>query len=372
MNWKKPAKRIIYQFILIASVGIIVTAIILFMAIELRNHKTSFINNYEKEQQVLTNQVSIRMNYYMVSGQMDISEAISTVINEVETSGSKFWFIAENEEMLFVRDQNTSKLFEFISLSSFIKQSRDDNMSISSSSFIIGDNQYTVGLCVKEAYMNDIGRVSQHYIYIIMPIIVISAMIIVILVISILHISKQEDRIKELEDDAIERNKTIEKLNISIKQLQLEDVERDYNMEETIQKTIIYNREVLISLLDKIKKENIVPLTIIVVELSTSDKSQNEDNYHKIIKSVSRLIDKEHVIAEVEPHIFTILLFKTRSDSSNDIKDTLVNKWAIPLKRQGFIIRMGLSSIDNYDAKVDKVFDLIYREVMKGIIHDKR
>ena len=43
------------------------------------------------------------MKHYMVSDGMNISEAVTTIINEVETNGSRYWFIAENEDMLFVR-----------------------------------------------------------------------------------------------------------------------------------------------------------------------------------------------------------------------------------------------------------------------------
>jgi hypothetical protein len=304
----------------------------------------------------------------MVSDDLNISDAITTVISEVETSGSRYWFIAENEDILFVRDKNTSDLFEFISLSSFIKDSREDDMSISLSSFMLGNNQYTIGLCTRDTYIREVGRVSYHNIYIIMPLILITAMIIVILVFSIFSISRKNDRIKELEEEAIERNKTIEKLTIGIKELRLNDAMRDNSVEYVRQETIIYKREVLMSLLDKIKKENIVPLTIIVSELTIPDISHNEENYYGIMKSVSTLIEKEHVIAEIEPGIFAILLFQTTSKNSNEIKDILVNKWALPLKKKGYIIRMGLSSIENYDANVEKVFDLIYREVLKGIV----
>jgi hypothetical protein len=310
------------------------------------------------------------MKYYMLSGGMDVSEAITTVINEVETNGSKYWFIAENEDLIFVKDYNTSELFKYISLSAFLKENREDNMSITISSFMAGDTQYTLGLCVKEAYIKEMGRISSHFIYIIIPVFLVSAMIIVILVVAILHISKSDEKIKVLEKEAIERNITIEKLTIGMKKLRMGNRVSDNNIEDVNIKNVIYNKEVLNSILDKLSKRNIVPLTIIVIEFINPDKSQNRYDYYEDMKMISTLITKEHVIAEIQAGIFTILLFKTFSKDIDEIKDILVNQWALPLKKKGLNIRIGFSCIENYDADVEKAFDIICREVMKGTDND--
>ncbi|HHT88103.1 MAG TPA: hypothetical protein GX002_03730 [Clostridiales bacterium] len=304
------------------------------------------------------------MKHYMVSDGMNISEAVTTIINEVETNGSRYWFIAENEDMLFVRDKSFSDLFRLIPLSDFIKQCREDDMIVSHSSFTSGNNQYTIGICAKETYIKEKGRLYQHNVYIVIPIVIISALIIVILVISILLTSKKNDRIRELEQELIDRNNTIEKLTVSIKKQRLQNASNYYG-EETLN-NIIYSKDVLNSLLDKINKENIVPLTIIVVEITAVNKSKSK-NKNKIMASVSDYINREHVVAKIEEGIYAILLFHTKSEDIFELKDKLVNQWAVPLKRKGYIIRMGLSCIDNYDADVEKVFDLICKEVAKGI-----
>jgi hypothetical protein len=237
-------------------------------------------------------------------------------------------------------------------------------MIVSHSSFTSGNNQYTIGICAKETYIKEKGRLYQHNVYIVIPIVIISALIIVILVISILLTSKKNDRIRELEQELIDRNNTIEKLTVSIKKQRLQNASNYYG-EETLN-NIIYSKDVLNSLLDKINKENIVPLTIIVVEITAVNKSKSK-NKNKIMASVSDYINREHVVAKIEEGIYAILLFHTKSEDIFELKDKLVNQWAVPLKRKGYIIRMGLSCIDNYDADVEKVFDLICKEVAKGI-----
>lgn len=357
INKETRKKRIVQQIIIIASVSLVVSAVILFIYIELSNNRAAYIRNYKNEQQMLTEQVSLRMKLYMESEGMDISEAIGTIINEVETSASRYWFFAENDNMLFVRDYNYSKLFSLITLPEFIEICESNGIIASYSTITVRKNQYAVGICAKEIYVIEKGRINQHNIYIAIPITVIGAIILVVLFYSVFEIGKRKERIYELEQEAIERNKVIDRLTNSLKRLYSQNGINSGN-------TRVYSRAVLMSLLDKIQKENIVPLTIIVIVMATEDRDRNIP--YGVMSSVSNYINQKHIVAEIEAGIFTILLFNTKADGIGEMKDKIVNEWAVPLKKEGYFIQMGVSCIEDYNADVEKVFDLICKEVSRG------
>lgn len=349
--------------IVIGAICIFIAAVIIFIGFELNNNHALYIDNYQKEQQLLVDQVGIRMKYQMDTEQSEVTEVIDQMIGGVETSGSRFWFVANDKKLLFVKNQVTSNLFTYITLDNFIQQYQEDGMYLSYNSFSIGEEQYTIGICTKKDFIEESGQLFKHNIYIIMPLVLISAIMLVLFIVGILLINRQENKINQLNSEAIDRNITIENLTSTIKKTRLNDLGGATSQSQESHENVIYNKEVLVSLLNKINRENIVPLTIVIIELSSKNSKYATEDYHKMLRPVSNILSKDHILAEILPGVYAILMFHTVLDSNEAIKKTLVNQWALPLKKKGIKVRMGISCIEDYDANVENVFEIVYREV---------
>jgi uncharacterized membrane protein len=358
--------------IIICAICIAIAAAVIFIAFELENNRSYYISNYAKQQQKLTDQVALRMKHYLESEQLQTLEIIDEVISEVETSGSSFWFVANGEDLVFVKNKESSGLFTYISLTAFLQDNTEDGMHISYHNFNIGDEKYTVGICTTLDFIMEEGLLFKHNLYILMPVLLISSILIVLIIIGLLIINKQENLISKLNLEAIDRNITIEQIAERYKKARMNDPGETRSQNSDSKEKVIYNKEVLISLLDKINRENVVPLTIVVIELSSKHKDLVSEDYHRMIKSVSNFVHKEHVLAEIFPGVFTILMFHTVAQSKEDIKKNLIEQWALPLKKNGIKLRMGISCIEKYDADVENVFEIVSKEVSGKMQADKR
>ena len=347
----------------ICAIIVFIAAVIVFIGFELVHNQSLYISNYMTEQQKLNDQVTIRFKHYISEDQLSIDDTVNQIVGEVETSGSRFWFIAADEKLLFVKSDTTTDMYSFTSLTTFIHDNKTDNLKVTFSSFSAGEVKYTIGICTSESYIKEGGELFRHNVYVIMPLILISAFIIVIVIFAILMINRQEITIKKLKADAIDRNMTIEQLTTRFKKTRLNDLGGSRDQTSENKEKVIYDKQVLASLLDKINRENIIPLTIIIIELTSKTRTFMTKDYQLYIKSISQYINQEHVLAEIITGVYSILLFHTFAESNEEIKQTLINEWALPLKKQGVKVRMGISCIEDYDSNVENVFEIVYKEV---------
>lgn len=353
--------------LIIGVVFLFITVVMIFIGLELKHNQERYISNFNTEQQALTDQVALRMKAYIETMGLTTEEATDKIISEIETTGSKFWFIAQAEELLFVKNNNTLKMIPVETLSSFIQDNVNNKVQVTYNNFTVNDVQYTIGTCTMLEYIVDEGQLIRHIIFIFMPLIVLCLAIPVIIIRGLLTINKQEDIIEKLTVEAIERNITIEELTNRMKKTKQSDIGkvRDINSEPKDQ--IIYKKEVLVSLLEKINREKVAPLSIIIIELSSKNMNFKQENYQEFIKSSSKYLSKEHVFAEVSPGVFTILMFHTLEEATEEIKQILINEWAAPLKQKGINVRMGFTNIKDSIANAETVFEIVYREIASNI-----
>lgn len=347
---------------IICTLSILIVAVVVFIGFELQRNQTLYINNYLERQQLYVDQLTIHLQDYTEQG-MSVNVASDRIINEVKTSGDSYWFIADNENLIFVKDKTTTKLYDKTTMSSFLDASHKEGFYIIRQSFISGDSTYILGNCISKNYITENGELFKHNIYIIMPLVFVCAVILSVVTFCILIINRQETKIKNLSMEAIDRNIMIEQLTTRLKKSRLNDLGSDRSQNTGKKEKPIYSKEVLGSLLAKINRENIIPLTIIIIELSAKNKIYPAEEYQRFVKAASAHLNKEHVLAEIIPGIFTVLMFNTSSEHKDEIRKTLVSEWALPLKKMGIKVRMGITCIENYDSNVENVFEIVYREV---------
>ncbi len=349
--------------LIICSLCILVAAVLVFIGFELKRNQSLYVNNFIENQQRNADQIAIQFQHYIENQGLSVNSAIVTILDEVDTTGNSYWFVAMNDDLLFVKDKVTSDTYEFTSLTSFLKVSKSEGYYLVYQNFAVGDTEYTIGNCITKSYIKDDGQLYKHLIYVVMPLILLTAIVMVVVIYCILIINRQESKIKGLSMEAIDRNVTIELLTTRLKKAKFSDHGGVKGQDADSKEKQIYNKEVLVSLLAKINRENIVPLTMVIIELSSKNRIYTAQEYQGFVRSATDYLLNEHVIAEIIPGIFSILMFHSGLESKNELKKTLINEWAIPLKKNGIKIRLGITCIENYDSNVENVFDIVYKEV---------
>lgn len=351
--------------IVIGTIIVIITAVVIFIEIELEHNRELYVSNYVKQQQFIVKQAAMRMENEMTTDHYDVTHAVHVLVSGERTFGSRYWFVVRNNQLLFVKDEATTKLFKDISLSKFLRNNKAEGRKVSSSSFYIEKNKYTIGICTQEDAIEAKGQFTRHHIYIQLPVILICSFSFVSIVFMVHKINQQENKICELNTEAFHRNVTMEQLSERIKELRLSTQGEEKSHTGDNEK-IIYNRKVLASLLKKINVENFVPLSIVIVELNENGNSRETKDYKDIFRSVSKVLECEHVLADLSPGVFAIVLFHTASIQLEQIKETLVHSWALPLRDSGIKVRMGISGIEDHNTDVETVFDIVYRTVREN------
>lgn len=363
--FKNQSRRTV---VIVTAAVIMIAAVFVFIEMELVDNDKLSVSNYVAKQQEITDLAADEMSIYLNSKTLDTDEAINKLIREVKTEGSSYWFIAQKHKLIFVKNKMNSELFEYITLTTFLKQCKNDGIKVTTSSFTQDGTKFTVGNCTKLSYIEEKEQLFRHHIYIIMPFILISAFFFVQFIYGLIRINQQENKIIHLNSEAMERNIFIEQLSDQLRKIRLNRLgDQDSQAEE---EPAIYNKEVLVSLLDKLGKKKIVPLTIIILKMSSNHNILALQDVLKIVKSVSAVLENEHVLAQISPDLYSILVFHTSIEQCDRMKDNIIKKWAVPLKSQGIKVKIGISCIEDYDADVKSIFDVIYKEVSNRKLSD--
>lgn len=349
----------------ITAVSLLIMAgMLLFIELELEHNEQVTVSNYTKWQQEATEQAASKMQTYMKVQTQDTDALIGKLMKELKTEGSSYWFIAEDTTLLFVKNDAATPMYATLSLSDFIQSCKTNNMKVSVESFTYGSHQYTVGNCTRLSYIEDNGQLFRHHSYIMMPVILISALYFIFLLYGQLLVNRQENKIHQLNSEAKERNITIERLSSDIKKSGLEELKSEERQD--YDGSVIYSREVLSSLLDKIGSERVKPLTIAVLEFTAAGQKMTPEEYHEVMQSLSALIEQEHVFAQLMPDIYAALVFYTTSEQNDSIKEALIHNWVIPLRERKIKVKVGISRIEDYDKDVKTIFDFVCTEVSKN------
>lgn len=360
----KTRKHIKRTGILIGAVVLFISSVLIFVNWELNHNHNVYLNNFSRQQQLLSDQVAIRLKSYLESGQYNSNEAISKIMAEVETTGNRFWFVAMDQELIFVKNEASTKLYESIPLNDFIRENKADGMIISNSTTSFGQYQYTIGICTKVDYIEEEGQLFRHNIYIYMPLILLSSFTFILIIYGIYKTEQSNTKISRLKEEASKRNLALEQLSTMIVKKRLNNLEEVDGDNILHRESKIYQKTILDSLLNKINLEKIAPVAILVIQLASKKNKISRDKFHEMIKTISPVLNKDHVLAEVQQGVFVVLIFHTASDQIPQIQKRVIEEWAIPLKEQGIKIKMGNSCYEDTDRNVIAVFNTVLNQVI--------
>ena len=91
-----------------------------------------------------------------------------------------------------------------------------------------------------------------------------------------------------------------------------------------------------------------------------------KNNFRFLFQEIPKKLEVDCVLSELSAEVFVLLLFHTVKEEKKEIQEMLISKWAMPLKKRGVNVRMGISSIENEETDIKEVFSSVYREVCEG------
>ena len=360
-NFKSKARKIAF------SIGILILVSILalvFQEMELEHNRQLTVNNYRIMQEDIVKQAALRMESYFANETLDVNAIILKITSEVETTGRSYWFIAREQKLLFVKDEITTKQYVNTAFKAYISDNTIEEMQVSYYSFYVGDIEYTVGNCTNISYIEDLGQLFRHHIYTILSLVLISMLSLVILIYIIIILNKRDKEIAGLSSQIKEKNIMVEKLAKKHKEI----IRKSSKVEPFIEhkENTVYSKEVFHSLLEKISNNRIHPVTIAVFEFSSENIDYGPNNFRFLFQEIPKKLEVDCVLSELSAEVFVLLLFHTVKEEKKEIQEMLISKWAMPLKKRGVNVRMGISSIENEETDIKEVFSSVYREVCEG------
>lgn len=325
----------------------------------LHRNQINFIHQYKQEQQLLVDQVALRFKDKLLASSVQDFYIIRNLVLDVETSARRYWIFGKNNQIIYMKDEIADRKFDTID--SLINN--NDDLHIAINSFRVGHEIYTVGICIEESYMLEVGQLHAHDFFIIILFLATSLLFTACIIISFTMIYKQRQKNEHLEELIIERNVVISKLTSKIKSSNGRFINSNI---ESDRKRKIYNKDVFQSLLKKIDNKDLIPINIIFIEMFSTNNYPFHDDFRKYVNQIFDVVKEEQIIAEISPGVFTLLIFKSNKEKTENVKNTLINVWGTPLAKTGVHVRIGISLIEEVGTNMEEVYNSIYNKIRES------
>lgn len=323
------------------------TSVIIFERTALRQNEESFIKSFKNQQELLVSQVANQANNMISKKSGTEQDVIERIIKTAETSGNRYWFFVKNKKILFFKNDNETaqlknndidKILDsyknadgenidaLITLfnqrksgSVLFSESKKKEPKLASISFFkVNGTAYSIGMCTTENFILDNGEISKHNFYSLIALVAICLFLFTSVVLIIIIINNKNE-------DILILKKMIQSKNLEIEKITTVSSEPDALYDE---KTNIYGKKVLDSLLKKINNPKLFPISTIVINIHNSKNITYDGLISELSTILQKLLPPKNVITRTKENQLTVLLFNTNLKSAKDLQTKLIKSWS--------------------------------------------
>ncbi len=336
-----------YLFIIILSL-LFCAATIIFETKVLKQNQESLTMSFGKEQELLVSQIE-KQAINVLSSQSDNEQAvIKNIIKNSVTSANRYWFFTKENKIIFFRDDNETRQLKIKDINMLLKSYKmyggknidplitlfsdkaigsvlfsesevGENKLTSVAFFEVNGTDYSIGLCTTETYIVDSSYIYKHNSYSIITIVALCLLLFSIVIVNIIIIDKKDDEIQLLKKFIQSKNQKIERLTTA----NISELDLLYNKD-----TNIYSKKVFDSLINKLEKSQLFPISKIVIDLSIPENISFDSLMSELSPVLKKLLPQNGILAKTQDNELTILLFRTHYKSAKALQTKLLNAWS--------------------------------------------
>ena len=315
-NIKKIFTSIHYRMFSISfSVFIFIMVVVAALAVELYENQENYIKMYQNQQQLFVNQLKISFSQMYQDGKTD-TDVIEYLTKNVEASGSRFFVYTKGNEVLFAKNDITTKgLGSLSEKSAFYKSIENQDTTIQKAGFSVEGQFYEIAV-ISDIYTIKVdGSLIKHHYYILLAVGVMSLVLISLLVTLLGSWNRTQKKLEGTEKELDIRNEKMEIFSQETGAHVGDKTDMLAGEGETgiiqSQETEFYNIYTIRMLLEKSDDAQLKPLQMIFLNLVMENRYFTKDEIFGAMKQIQKNLNKVEVMGEIRKGQFVILAYRT-------------------------------------------------------------
>lgn len=270
---------------------------LVFVGVELWQNSDNYLKNVKEQQQKYNNIIAESLEDLYEEGAAD-ADYIEYIKTSVEQSGNSWFYLAKDENMIFVRDDiTTESLGKYKNYRRFMNSYSGTYIVQTSARF--GNDRYEVGTISAQDYLLNHGKVIKHIIYI-----AISMLLCTITYLALIIVLATKWNDADCDNKALKAELVEEKLKVEALLVQLEqDVD---SVEKTKRRYKMYNRSMAETLLEKSDDEELYPIAIIMVKVLLANKMYTRRQLYNMMQSIQDKLNRNQIGRDPQGRIRSI------------------------------------------------------------------
>lgn len=324
------------------------------LGIELYENQENYISMYKEQQTMFVEQLgSVFTNMYAC--EKTDNDVIQYLSKNVKASGSRFFVLSKNQEILFAKNDITTKTLGTLKDKlKFYERMEKQNVTIQKFQFMIEKDTYEIAVISDIYSIKADGNLIKHSYFILLAVAIMSLVLISLLMTLIGSWNRTQRKLEGTRKELDIRNEKMEQISQETGILGSEKTDIQGNLGETgiIQsaKTEFYNVYTIQMLLQKSEDSHLKPLQMILLTMEMEDRYFGKDEIFGVMSKIQKTLSKVEVMGEIRKGKFVILAYKTTVEEARerlkDIQDICKNI----KKEQGITIQCELLEDDETAA----------------------
>lgn len=313
---KKMFTSIHYRMFSISfSVFIFIMVVMAALAVELYENQENYIKLYQDQQQLFVNQLEITFSQMYQDGKTD-TDVIEYLTEKVEASGSRFFVYTKGNEVLFAKNDITTKgLGNLTEKSAFYKSIENQDITIQKAGFSVKGQFYEIAV-ISDIYTIKIdGNLTKHQYYILLAVAIMSLVLISLLVTLLGSWNRTQKKLEGTEKELDIRNEKMEMFSQETGAYIGDKTDMLAKEGETgvtqSQETEFYNIYTIRMLLEKSEDPQLAPLQMFFLSMVMENRYFTKDEIFGVMKKIQKNLKKVEVMGEIKKGQFIILAYRT-------------------------------------------------------------
>lgn len=305
-----------------------------------------FIKSFGEQQEALVRQVKLQCKNILIEKNGAGTDAIKKILENLETSGNRFWFFMSGNKIIFLKNDFELKKLNISSVDKLLNSFRsadgynisgvyaladtrtdgtvlfsaakdEGNILASVQFFEANGNQYALGMCTTQNYILSKGNMVKHITYSIINLVLVCLALFCVIILSSLKITRKNQEI-------LICKKAIHAKNIKIEELTESKQKSDFMYNR---RTKLYGKKVFHSLLKRTNNPELFPVSLLIIDIKYSENITYEDSVLELSPSFQKLLPENSIALKANESRLVILFFKTDYEEAKACEQRLLKHW---------------------------------------------
>lgn len=324
------------------------------LGVELYENQESYIRMYKEQQSMFVEQLGTVFTNMYACEKTD-ADVIEYLSKNVKASGSRFFVLSKNQDVLFAKNDITTKTLGTLKDKiKFFERIEKQDVTIQKFLFEIENDSYEIAVISDIYSIKTDGNLIKHMYYILLAVAIMSLVLISLLMTLIGSWNRTQRKLEGTRKELDVRNEKMEQISQETGIIGSEKTDMHGSLGETgiiqSEKTEFYNVYTIQMLLQKSEDAHLKPLQMIFLTMQMEDRYFGKDEIFGVMRKIQKMLSKVEVMGEIRKGKFVILAYKTTVEEAKARLKDIQNICKKIEEEKGITIQCELSEEDGTTA----------------------